>query len=149
MIPALSAVDWHARTADAVSLLKARSIMTWAHFHATIGSVLEQVMVSQQQIDQAVHILAQAVRPVKIILFGSYARGDARHDSDVDFLVVESSVPNRRSEMARLRNMLRPLRIPVDVIVASEAELREWSHLPGHVLYWALKEGKELHEVTS
>jgi predicted nucleotidyltransferase len=106
-------------------------------------------MVSQRQIAQAVRILAEAVRPVKIILFGSHARGDARHDSDVDFLVVESSVPNRRSEMARLRTILRPLRIPVDVIVASEDELREWSHLPGHVLYWALKEGKEVHEAAS
>lgn len=118
-------------------------------FHATIGSDSEQAMVSQQQIEQAVRILAQAVRPVKIILFGSYARGDARYDSDIDFLVVESAVPNRRSEMARLRNILRPLRIPVDVIVASEAELREWSHLPGHILYWALKEGKALHEATA
>lgn len=118
-------------------------------FHATIGSDSEQAMVSQQQIEQAVRILAQAVRPVKIILFGSYARGDARYDSDVDFLVVESAVPNRRSEMARLRNILRPLRIPVDVIVASEAELREWGHLPGHILYWALKEGKALHEATA
>jgi hypothetical protein len=36
--------------------------------------------------------------------------------------------------MARLRNILRSLRIPVDVIVASEAELREWSHLSGHIL---------------
>jgi predicted nucleotidyltransferase len=114
-----------------------------------LGPYLEETMVSQQQIEQAVRILAQAVRPVKIILFGSYARGDARHDSDVDFLAVESSVPNRRSEMARLRNILRPLRIPVDVIVASEAELKEWSHLPGHVLYWALKEGKVLHEATA
>jgi hypothetical protein len=51
--------------------------------------------------------------------------------------------------MVGLRNLLRPLRIPVDVIVASEAEMRECSHLPGHVLYWALKEGKELHEATS
>lgn len=106
-------------------------------------------MVSQQQIDQAVRILTQAARPVKIILFGSHARGDAGHDSDVDFLVVESALPNRRSEMVRLRNILRPLRIPVDVIVASEAELKEWGHLPGHILYWALKEGKALHEATA
>jgi predicted nucleotidyltransferase len=106
-------------------------------------------MVSQQQIEQAVRMLAKAVRPAKIILFGSYARGDARHDSDVDLLVVESAVPNRRFEMARLRNILRPLRIPVDILVASETELREWSHLPGHILYWALKEGKALHEATA
>jgi predicted nucleotidyltransferase len=123
--------------------------MTAHRFHATIDSGSELAMVSQQQIDQAVHLLAQAVRPSKIILFGSYARGDARHDSDVDFLVVEPAVSNRRSEMARLRNILRPLRIPVDVLVASEAELSEWSHLPGHILYWALKEGKALHEATA
>lgn len=106
-------------------------------------------MVSQQQIDQAVHMLAQAVHPAKIILFGSYARGEARPDSDVDFLVVEPAVSNRRSEMARLRNILRPLRIPVDIIVASETELHEWSHLPGHILYWALKEGKALHVASA
>jgi uncharacterized protein len=106
-------------------------------------------MVSQQQIEQAVHLLAQAVGPTKIILFGSYARGDARNDSDVDFLVVEQAVLNRRSEMARLRNVLRPLRIPVDILVASESELREWSHLPGHILYWALKEGRALHEAAA
>lgn len=123
--------------------------MTAHPFHATIHSGSEQAMVSQQQIDQAVRMLAEAVRPAKIILFGSYARGDALQDSDVDFLVVEPAVPNRRSEMARLRNILRPLRIPVDVIVASEAELREWSHLPGHILYWALKEGKALHEAAA
>jgi predicted nucleotidyltransferase len=125
------------------------SNMTALRFHATIHADSEQAMVSQQQIEQAVQMLAQAVHPAKIILFGSYARGDARQDSDVDFLVVEPTVPNRRSEMARLRNILRPLRIPVDVIVASEAELREWSHLPGHILYWALKEGKALHEAAA
>lgn len=106
-------------------------------------------MVSPQQIEQAVHLLARAVQPVKIVLFGSHTRGDTRHASDVDLLVVESSVPNRRAEMARLRNMLRPLRIPVDILVASEAEVKEWSHLPGHVLYWGLKEGKALHEATA
>jgi predicted nucleotidyltransferase len=106
-------------------------------------------MVSQEQIAHAVRILADTARPSKIILFGSYARGEAQHDSDVDFLVVESSVSNKREEMVRLRNLLRPLRIPVEVLVVSEAELQEWSHLPGHVLYWAVKEGKALHEAAS
>jgi len=39
----------------------------------------------------------------KVILFGSYARGDATEDSDVDFLVVEKDVPSNVTEVVRLR----------------------------------------------
>ena len=45
-------------------------------------------MVTREQIDAAVRILAEAARPARIVLFGSHARGDAREDSDVDFLVI-------------------------------------------------------------
>lgn len=105
-------------------------------------------MVSKEIIQQAVRILVEAVQPSRIILFGSYARGDAREESDVDLLVIEPTVSHKREEMVRLRNLIRPLRIPVDVLVASEEEMRDWGHLPGTVLYWALKEGKVLHEAT-
>lgn len=105
-------------------------------------------MVSKEVIEQAVRILVEAAHPSKIILFGSYARGEASEDSDVDFLVIEPRLAHKRNEMVRLRNLIRPLRIPVDVLVASEDEINEWGHLPGTALYWALQEGKVLHEAT-
>jgi predicted nucleotidyltransferase len=105
-------------------------------------------MISREKIEEAVQILVDAACPSKIILFGSYARGEASEDSDLDLLVVESKVPHKREEMVRLRNLLRPLRIPVDVLVASEEEVEDWGHLPGTALYWALKEGKALHEAA-
>ena len=80
-----------------------------------------------------------------IILFGSHARGDAGPDSDVDFLVVEPVVAFRHAEMVRLRDVLRPLRIPVDVLVASRAAFDEWSRVPGTALHAAASEGRVLH----
>ncbi len=106
-------------------------------------------MITVDQITQAVRTLAKGANPCKIILFGSYARGEACQDSDLDFLVIEPEIVHKRAEMVRLRKLLRPMRIPVDVVVASEQEIEEWGHLPGTVYYWALKEGKVLHETTA
>jgi len=103
-------------------------------------------MISRLAIDQAVRTLAAATAPSKVILFGSYARGEAREDSDVDFLVIEREITDRRAEMVRLRRLLRPLRIPVDVVVASEKEVEDWGGLPGTAFYWALREGEVVYE---
>jgi predicted nucleotidyltransferase len=105
-------------------------------------------MISAETIEKAVRTLAEAVNPTKIILFGSYARGDADDDSDIDLLVVEPNVTSKRDEMVRLRGLLRPFRIPVDVIVVSEEEFNDWAHIAGTVLYWASREGKILHEAA-
>ncbi len=106
-------------------------------------------MISQQTIDEAVQRLIAASHPAKIILFGSYARGEAGENSDLDFLVILPTLANKHQEMVRLRRVLRPLQIPVDVLVASTTEVDEWGHLPSTTLYWALTEGKVLHEATA
>jgi predicted nucleotidyltransferase len=103
-------------------------------------------MIDQPTIDAAVKTLAQAAKPERIILFGSHARGDARDDSDVDLLVIEPAVPDRAREMVRLRRLLRPLRIPVDVLVFSSDEVSRWGSQPGSVLYFALREGRVVYE---
>jgi predicted nucleotidyltransferase len=106
-------------------------------------------MISQQTIDDAVQRLIAAVHPVKIILFGSYARSEASDDSDLDFLVIMPALANKHQEMVRLRRVLCPLQIPVDVLVASKTEVDEWGHLPSTALYWAFTEGKVLHEAAN
>jgi len=105
-------------------------------------------MISQQTINQAVQLLIAAAHPVKIILFGSHARGEASEDSDLDFLVILPALDSKHQEMVRLRRVLRPLRIPVDVLVASKEEVDEWGHLPSTTLYWALTEGRVVHEAA-
>lgn len=106
-------------------------------------------MISKEQIKQAVDLLVKVARPSRVILFGSHGRGEAGEESDVDLLVIEAQVPDKLAEMVRLRRALRPLRIPVDVVVASEQEVEDWGHLPGTLYYWALKEGTVLHEAAA
>ena len=90
-------------------------------------------------------ILSEATEAARIVLFGSYARGDAREDSDLDLLVIEPQVDDRAQEMVRLRRLLRPLRIPADILVYSAEEVARWGDQPGSALYWTLREGKVVH----
>jgi predicted nucleotidyltransferase len=69
----------------------------------------------------------EAVPPqTQVILFGSAARGELAEDSNLDFLIVERDVQDRHAEQVRLRRELRPLGIPIDVIVVSERYADEW-----------------------
>jgi predicted nucleotidyltransferase len=102
-------------------------------------------MISAEIQQAAIRTLAEGARPQRIVLFGSYARGDAGEDSDMDLLVIEEHVSNRAHEMVRLRRLLRPLRIPVDVLVYSADEVTRLGTQPGSALYWALREGKTVY----
>ena len=98
--------------------------------------------IDENTIREAAERLRQAAPGATVILFGSCARGDYGPDSDADFLVIEPEVTSRHNEMVRLRDVLRPLRIPVDVVVASASVFEEWSGTPGTLYYEARQEGK-------
>jgi uncharacterized protein len=102
--------------------------------------------VAQDVIEAAGQTLAAlASDPVKIVLFGSRARGDAAPDSDFDFLVVERDPQDRHAEMVRLGRALRPLGMPFDVVVVSERYADDWGGVEGSMVHAALTEGRVLH----
>lgn len=104
-------------------------------------------MVPQEAIARAGRILARAARsPAKVVVFGSYARGDAGPDSDLDFLVIEHEVDSRLEEMVRLRDALPPLGVPVDVIVVSRQHAADWAGVPNTVVHVALEQGRVVAE---
>jgi len=77
-----------------------------------------------------------------VILFGSRARGDHRADSDVDFMVIEPGECARMAEAARLARVLRPFRVPADVVVVSRNTFEAWKNTPSSIYFEAARHGK-------
>lgn len=89
--------------------------------------------------------LVSLARPSKIILFGSYARGQAQAGSDLDLLVVEPKIAEPYDEALRLDRALRDLKLPLDLVVVSEAHFNRYGGVPGTLYYRSRQEGQVLY----
>jgi predicted nucleotidyltransferase len=98
-----------------------------------------------ERLNDAVNRLVAAAQPLKVILFGSHARGEADDHSDVDLRVIEVTVSDRYEEMVRLNRGLKWLLMPVDLLVVSEQECEQHSATPGTVEHMARREGQVLY----
>lgn len=89
--------------------------------------------------------IVRRFHPEKIILFGSYARGDAGPDSDVDLLVVMPVTGSKREKQLEIRLALRGIPIPKDIVVTTPEEFQWRQEVPGTIERPAAQEGKVLY----
>ncbi len=63
----------------------------------------------------------------KVILYGSYARGEATEDSDVDLFIIASTKERVFQRMATVRGLIRDLRngLPVSPFVLTPKEVEK------------------------
>jgi predicted nucleotidyltransferase len=100
-------------------------------------------MASSETIQRIGEALAKAAgSSASVILFGSHARGEARPDSDIDFLVIEPAVADRQTEWNRLRRVLGDVEVPVDIVVLDKALAARRAKVPGTMVYHALRDGR-------
>ena len=90
--------------------------------------------------------MQHASSPARVVVFGSYGRGDATKDSDLDLLVIQKSVDDFTKEYTRLREAIGAIGVGVDLLLVTEEQYeqrKDWCSSP---IYWAHREGKVASE---
>lgn len=98
------------------------------------------------EIGEMVRRIASGFAPVRIILFGSHARGSAGSDSDVDLLVVVRGNVAPRQQVVEIRKALADLPVAKDIIVVSSEYFDRYRDVVGTIVWPAVREGKVLYE---
>jgi len=103
-------------------------------------------MVAMKDIRAFARRIGEEFRPVRVILFGSYAYGTPTEDSDVDLMVVFSG---RRSAIDRslgIRLKLPSPGFPLDLLARSEGEMNDRIRMNDSFMKEIAENGKVIYE---
>jgi predicted nucleotidyltransferase len=100
---------------------------------------------TEEQLSELTRRIVEAVDPLRIILFGSAARGEAAPDSDVDVLVVMPDGTQRRPTAQYLHTRFFGMPFGVDVVVTTRSHLERHAANIGLIYRTILEEGRELY----
>ena len=98
-----------------------------------------------EQLDELVRRIVDTAHPLRIILFGSAARGEMGPDSDVDVLVVMPDGTHRRKTAQFLHTRMAGIGMSVDILVATDNDLERFKDNIGLIYRRVLREGKQLY----
>ena len=90
-------------------------------------------------------VLVDEFAPQHVILFGSYAYGTATEDSDLDLLVVKDTEEQPHIRDRIVRQLVRDIRVPTDILVYTPNELLQWKTVKASFENYILQYGKELY----
>lgn len=113
------------------------------------GNIMKLAQVSiPSMLDGLVRRIIAAVHPVRIILFGSAARGEMGPHSDLDVLVVlPTGTEIRRAEEAIYR-ALWGFGLGTDIVAVTEEDIQRHGSNRYLVIHTALTQGKELYRAA-
>ena len=102
----------------------------------------------QRLLHELVRRIVDAVHPLRIILFGSAARGEMGPNSDLDALVIMPEGSHRGKVAQEIYRHLWGLGFAKDIVVVTESDIQEHAANPSLVIKEALETGKELYHAT-
>lgn len=106
------------------------------------------MQLDQKMITELVQRIVEIAHPLRIILFGSAARGEMGPNSDLDVLVVMPDGVHRRRTAQEIYRHLWGFGFAKDIVVVTESDIREYGTNPYMIIRNALEEGMELYHAA-
>jgi predicted nucleotidyltransferase len=104
-------------------------------------------MVAMDRIEQFGQRIGRQFGAERVILFGSYARGEVTEDSDIDLLVIGSFEGRSVDKSVEIRMKLRP-GFPMDLLVRTPEKVRQRLEMGDDFMREILEKGKVLYEAN-
>jgi len=111
-----------------------------------LPNINQRRRIPMRAIRAVVKQIAEKFQPEKIILFGSYAYGKPRPESDVDLLVVMETPLDEWEQRLEISRRLSPRPFPMDIIIRTPKQLEERLALGDPFLREITTQGKVLYE---
>jgi predicted nucleotidyltransferase len=103
-------------------------------------------MIEANKILEIVSRIAIKFNPDKIILFGSYAMGNANNSSDLDLLVIkDTDLPYHKRSFDIHKELIGSM-IPMDILVYTRQEFEKEQQEQSSFINSAIKTSKVLYE---
>lgn len=102
-------------------------------------------MITTQNIEEIKNRIVKNFNPEKIILFGSYANGNATEDSDLDLLIIQQTDLPKKERRLPVRNILRDMKIPMDILIYTPEEVERWKNASMAFITRIVNEGKIIY----
>ena len=102
---------------------------------------------TEADIQRVVDLVVATARPLRIVLFGSAARGELRDGSDLDMMVVvpEGTDTLRMSQQLYVEMSRQGVAIGVDLVVTTPTRLERRKDSLGSVYREVARDGRELY----
>ena len=104
-----------------------------------------KTITSDVQVSDVAEQIVRIARPLRLILFGSRARGTADDNSDVDILVVVPEGTHRWRTAQAIYQQIRGVKVPLDIVVATPSDLEKYGNTIGLIYKSALRDGVDLY----
>ncbi|HEY3627751.1 MAG TPA: nucleotidyltransferase domain-containing protein [Terracidiphilus sp.] len=113
-----------------------------------VRAALETLAPSEEKVNLAVQTAVEVAKPSRVILFGSWARGEARWDSDLDMAVIlPDTSESKLLEIRRtLRRKLDHVPMTIDLVIATEGFANRFRNEINSIYRRILLEGKIAYE---
>ena len=113
-----------------------------------VRAALEALAPTQEKVDLAVKTAVEIAQPSRVILFGSWARGEAKWDSDLDLAVLMPDSAESELNVIRraLRRKLDEVPMSIDLVMTTEGFANRFRGEINSIYYRIIQDGHVAYE---